>query len=171
MAYSRIFSDTEIMALAGYQLNPGHSDLDNEQPMAVRLHDGLWDHQDLRCLLGDIRQAKADVRAALSGTETLRREVESLRRHYSHHRANGERLHTSLREMNVALEPFAKIGRLYEEKNLSAPHPLLKLEPHDRAMGGPDGLTVGDFLRAAEVSLGEPDPRELEDASGDELVF
>lgn len=65
MPYSRTFTDTEIMAMAGYQLNPGHSDLDNEQPMSVRIHDGLWDHRDMRCLLGDIRQAKRDVRGAM----------------------------------------------------------------------------------------------------------
>lgn len=65
MPYSREFSTTEVMAMAGEQLNPGHSDLDNEQPMSVRIHDGLWDHVDMRCLLGDIRQAKREVRAAL----------------------------------------------------------------------------------------------------------
>lgn len=59
------FTETEIIAMAGYQLDPGHSDLDNEQPMAVRIHDGLWDHVDLRCTLGDIRKAKRDVRKAL----------------------------------------------------------------------------------------------------------
>lgn len=64
-AYSRTFTNTEVLAMAGYQLDPGHSDLDNEQPMSVRVHDGLWDHVDLRCLLGDIRKAKSDFYAGL----------------------------------------------------------------------------------------------------------
>jgi len=59
------FTETEIIAMAGYQLNPGHSDLDDEQPMCVRVHDGLWDPKDLRCTLGDIHKAKRDVREAL----------------------------------------------------------------------------------------------------------
>lgn len=65
MAYSRQFTEGQIMATAGFQLNPGHSDLDDVQSMCVRLHDGLWVPDDLRCTLGDIRQAKRDVRTAL----------------------------------------------------------------------------------------------------------
>ena len=39
---------------------------------------------------------------------------------------------------------------------------MLRLEPEDRAMGGPIGLTVRDFLLAAERSLGEPAPEEID---------
>jgi hypothetical protein len=71
-------------------------------------------------------------------------------------------------ELNAALEPFARIGRLYAEGIAGAPHPMLQLQPADRAMGGPEGLTVGDFLQAAEVSLGEPEPETKAD---EEWVF
>lgn len=43
-------------AMALYPLNPGHSDLDNEQPMTVHVHDA-W----VRCTLGDIRKAQREA--------------------------------------------------------------------------------------------------------------
>lgn len=65
MPYSKSFTAPEILAMAGYQLNPGHSDLDDRQHMSVRLHDGLWDERHLSCTLGDIHQAKRDFYAGL----------------------------------------------------------------------------------------------------------
>lgn len=40
-------------AMADYPLNPGHSDLDDEQPMFVKVGDGF-----VACTLGDIRRAQ-----------------------------------------------------------------------------------------------------------------
>lgn len=55
--YTREFTPAEMAAMAAYPLDPGHSDLDNEQPMAVRVADE-W----LRCTLGDVRHAQMEAR-------------------------------------------------------------------------------------------------------------
>lgn len=51
----RRFVPEERAALAAYELNPGHSDLDDEQPVTVPV--GSY---AVRCQLGDIRQAKRE---------------------------------------------------------------------------------------------------------------
>lgn len=48
-----VFTIPEFAAMAAYRLDPGHSDLDNEQPMAVTVG-----AETLRCTLGDIRAAR-----------------------------------------------------------------------------------------------------------------
>lgn len=101
---------------------------------------------------------RADVLSLLSRIRELEREVSSLNHHYRCHRENGERLHSQLRDMNAALEPFAKVGRAYADGNANAKHPLLILKGHERV--GP--VTVGDFLRASDQSLGEPSPEEVD---------
>ncbi len=109
MPFSRTFTETEIMAMAGYQLDPGHSDLYDEQSMSVRLHDGLWDHQDMRCLLGDIRQAKTDVRALLKLPTALRERADWLRKEYLN---GGVRAHLEPREEEArAIADMIERGR------------------------------------------------------------
>lgn len=100
--------------------------------------------------------AEARALAAEGERDELRHEVANLNHHYRCHRENGERLHAQLHEMNAALEPFAKVGRAYADGNANAKHPLLILQGHERV--GP--VTVGDFLRAADHSLGEPSPED-----------
>lgn len=56
-AAPKFFTTPETLAMIAYALNPGHSDLDNEQPMSIRHGDGF-----LRCTLGDIRKAQRDAR-------------------------------------------------------------------------------------------------------------
>ncbi len=51
------FTPAQIAAMVAYELDPGHSDLDNEQPMTVHHGDGAY----FRCLLGDIRRAKREA--------------------------------------------------------------------------------------------------------------
>jgi hypothetical protein len=49
-----------IRAMALYPLDPGHSDLDNEQPMSVPVQQGA-DSYAARCTLGEIRQAQREA--------------------------------------------------------------------------------------------------------------
>lgn len=50
------FDAATLRAMALYPLNPGHGDLDNEQPFSVRVGDA-W----VRCTLGDVRQAQREA--------------------------------------------------------------------------------------------------------------
>jgi hypothetical protein len=53
------FTLPELAAMATYRLDPGHSDLDNEQPMAVTVGT-----ETLRCTLGDIHAARRIISTA-----------------------------------------------------------------------------------------------------------
>lgn len=57
-AFTRQFAPDEIAAMRAFDLDPGHSDLDDEQPMSVPVG-SEW----VRCQLGDIRKAKRDAYA------------------------------------------------------------------------------------------------------------
>lgn len=69
-SYTRTYSLNVIMAMAGYQFNPGHEDLDDIQPMVVQLNKPNGSPWHFRCTLGDIRLAKQEVRNALQSTGT-----------------------------------------------------------------------------------------------------
>lgn len=62
------FSADTIRAMALFPLNPGHSDLDNEQPISVRVGDA-W----VGCTLGDIRQAQREAGALGAAVREARR--------------------------------------------------------------------------------------------------
>lgn len=53
------FDAATIAAMVAFELDPGHSDLDNEQPIAVLVH-GRFRFVSL----GDIRKAKRDEGAS-----------------------------------------------------------------------------------------------------------
>jgi hypothetical protein len=58
-----------VTAMAAYELDPGHSDLDSEQPMSVKVGD-----QWVRCTLGDIRMAKRLARASVEAGNSVSRD-------------------------------------------------------------------------------------------------
>lgn len=60
---------------------------------------------------------------------------------------------TRIAALEAAIEPFAKIGDAYDRP---APHSLLALADEDVARPGPEGLTVGDFRRAAAARRKAP---------------
>lgn len=101
------FDIPTVAAMVVYPLDPGHSDLDNEQPMSVRVGFGPT-KRDVPCTLGDIREAQRCAGHVAGRNGYLERQAESAGKALALAQLQASSLLLALKRVTTELELVAR---------------------------------------------------------------